>query len=54
LNARQVRQVRSALAKVVAEDHTQISRHGSLRDWDREKLNDMMNHIVADYSQLRG
>jgi len=53
LNPDQVHQIKLALAKVVAEDRTQTARHGGLRDWDRERLNDMMNHIVAQYSELR-
>jgi len=54
LNSAQVKQIKVALAKVVAEDRTQTARHGGLRDWDRERLNDMMNHIVAQYSELKG
>jgi len=54
LDPRQVHEVQLALARVVAEDRIQTERHGGLRDWDRERLNDMMNHIVAQYSELRG
>jgi hypothetical protein len=54
LDPHQVHDVKLALAQVIAEDRTQIARHGSLRDWDRERLNDMMNHIVAKYSELGG
>ena len=54
LSPRQVRQAQSALAGVIAEERTQTARHGGLRDWDRERLNDMMNHIVEQYAVLRG
>ncbi len=54
LNSHQAHDVRLALAQVVAEDRTQIARHGGLRDWDRERLNDMMNHIVSNYPELKG
>jgi hypothetical protein len=53
MNTHQVHQVQAALDRVIAEDRTQMARHGGLRDWDRERLNDMMNHIVERYPELR-
>jgi len=53
LSAIEARDARGELNRVAAEAKMQIARHGSLRDWDRERLNDMMDHLVEHFSVLR-
>lgn len=53
LTATQARLAQHDLTRVAAEARTQIARHGDLRDWDRERLNDMMNHVVEHFPALQ-
>jgi hypothetical protein len=52
MTALEARSAMRDLAEVSAEAKVQIARHGALRDWDRERLNDMMNHLVQQFPVL--
>jgi hypothetical protein len=54
LTPAQARLAEHDLTRVAAESRMQIMRHGDLRDWDRERLNDMMNHLVERFPSLQG
>jgi hypothetical protein len=49
----QARTATNGLAQVAEEAKIQIARHGTLRDWDRERMNDMMNDLVHRYPALK-
>lgn len=55
LRPRNARAARAQLRRIHAFADTQRARHGGrLRDWDRERMNRMMNDLVRSYPELRG
>lgn len=54
LPPRQARALRADLRRVHAFAATQQARHGGeLRDWDRERITELLNDVAAKYPQLR-
>ena len=41
------------LRQIKAEEATQRARHGELRDWDRESLNDKLDKLVQQFPSLK-
>ena len=54
LPAAQARAVRTDLRRVHAFADTQRARHGGeLRDWDRERMTQLLDNVTARHPQLR-
>ncbi len=49
----QRRSASAQLRQIRSEEATQKARHGQLRDWDRESLNDKLDKLVQQFPTLR-
>ena len=53
LSPGQRRSAKAQLRQIKSEEATQRARHGDLRDWDRENLNDKLDKLVQQFPSLQ-